>query len=459
MSESSTPLRASLRRLGQTWRGLLFGYVPDRPKPGTAAWVSSLNDEVAQAQRNLRDMEYVLVRQRSRIRQAHEGDARWSEEFAMAYIEAHAGLEPEARARVQRALDQQALPSSAGSIIAPAIGRAAARNDRRQLDQATALADDLGRQPLSMALLMETSRFERRRGDKGAEQTVLREGLRRLGWGVEHDPYRAHEKPRTGLEQWEHRAMLWFGERVLADLAKVGAFEEADAMMAELRVCAAGTKETPVEETRAWATFLLDQQGMLAYRRGEPAKAARAWSELLAAPETSTHSQNRRGTLRLNIGFAHLRRGAFDQAETDAKAALGEHKEASVVARAHSLLGEAALARETFSAAERHAKLALVADSAVTRSCARRVLAELAIERNDGASALALAQESVDEAHGALGEDLFLADRLLTLARAAAFLLDTDLARATLQRVQALALPPDHPSRREAVVAQKKLGS
>lgn len=458
MNESSTPLRASMRRFAQTWRGLLFGFVPEPPKPGTAAWIQNLNDDVAQAQRNVKDMKYVLVRRGSRIRQAREGDARWSEEFAMAYIEAHAGLEPEARFRLQRALDQQVLPSSAGSIIAPAIGRAAARNDRRQLDQATALADDLGRQPLAMALLMETSRFEQRRGDEEAEQNVLREGLRRLGWGVEHDPYRAHEKSRTGLEQWEHRAMLWFGERSLAGLAKVGAFDEADAMMAELRVCAAGTKETPAEETRAWNIFLLDQQGMLAYRRGEPAKAARAWSELLAAPETTKKSPSSRGTLQLNIGFAHLRRGAFDEAEADAKAVLDEHKEASVVTRAQSLLGEAALAQGALSAAERHAKLALVADSAVARSSARRVLAELAIERNDWASAVALAQESVEEAHGALGEDLSLADRLLTLARAATPL-DTDLARSTLQRVQALALPTAHPSRREAAVALEKLGS
>lgn len=456
MSESSTPLRASLRRFAQTWRGLLLGFVPEPAMSGTAAWIQSLNDEVAQAQRNAKDLEYVLVRQRARIRQAHEGDARWSEEFAMAYIEAHAGLQPEARFRVQRALDQQALPSSAGSIIAPTIGRAAARNDRGQLDQATALADDLEQHELAMSFLIETSRFERRRGDDDAEQTVLREGLRRLGWGVEHDPYRTHEKSRAGLKQWEHRAMLWCGERALAHLAKVGAFDDADAMMAELRVCAAGTKETPADETRAWTTFLLSQQGMLAYRRGEPAKAARAWSELLAAPEVTARGQ--RGELQLNIGFAHLRRGSPSEAEADAKAVLDENTEASVVARAQSLLAEAALARGAISAAERHAKLALVADSAVTRSCARRVLAELAIERNDSASAVKLAQKSVEEAHGALGEDLFLADRLLTLARAATPL-DADLARATLQRVQALALPPAHPSRREAGLALEKLGS
>lgn len=457
MSDSFTTLRASLQRLQQTWSGLLLGNVPKPPKQGTAAWVDNLNDDVAQAQRNAKDLEYVLVRQRARIRQAREGDARWSEEFAMAYIEAHAGLQSEARLRLQRALDQRALPSSCASIIAPTIGRAAAGDDRRQLDQAIALADALEHHQVAMALLIQTSRFERRRGDDDAEQTVLREGLRRLGWGVEHDPYRAHEKPRTDLEQWEHRAMLWFGERTLAGLAQVGAFDEADSMMAELRVCAAGTKETRADETRGWATFLLSQQGMLAYRRGDPAKAAQAWSELLAAPETAGKTLSYRGSLRLNIGFAHLRRGAPTEAAAHAKAVLGEHADAPTVTRAQSLLAEAALASGTLPAAGRHAKLALVADSAVTRSSARRVLAELAIERNDFASAVPLAQESVEEAHGELGEDLALADRLLTLARAAAPL-DADLARATLQRVEALPLPPSHPSRHEAAIVLKRLG-
>lgn len=85
------------------------------------------------------------------------------------------------------------------------------------------------------------------------------------------------------------------------------------------------------------------------------------------------------------------------------------------------------------------------------------MLAELAMLANEATAALSLARDSVEEAHRELGEDPFLGDRLLTLARAATTL-DPELARATLGRVEGLPLPRTHPVRREAALALRQLG-
>lgn len=444
---------AQLKRFGEA----LVPPVPDA-SPGTHAWMTMLDWDLEQAQRNETDLQEVLFRRQRRIRRARDGDARWAESLALARVEAASGRETEARSRFEDLMGAGTIPDPVQGVfpdltmqIATSIDGAAGR---AMLDAALAVADAGEHRRLSHALLTRTAEYERARDETDAEFAVLHEGLRRLGLGRASDPYRSGAARRSELEDWEREAVLWTGQRLLVHASRSHAFEAADQLLVDLRAVLEGQPKLST-----WNAGLLRQEGWLAYLRGDFERARDAWSALHDL-HGDTQDAGKWVVDRLNLGFAHLRVGDFEVARRLARAIIdvGHQGDDAPLHRAHALTAEAALASGDLEAARAHAAVAAQAADGIVRSAGRRVLAELRLAADDTLAAVTLARQAVEDFDAAAegADEAFVIDRLLTLVRCAAEP-DPEGAWVALRRAQAIALPATHPFARDIERARAKL--
>lgn len=455
-SSSSGPLGGLSKLWQRVGRRLGFAREAD-PEPGTHDWVAEVHWDVEQAKRNAGDQEYVQVRREGRVRRARDGETRWAEQLALAMIDARTGMAGEALARATRVVEQNILPDFSDPFFSNFIGWVAkaqsADDGRRLLGAALALADTRERPKIALPLLMEIAGFEAIRSDLGAEQAAVREGLLRLGWGTSADPYRAGSDLGAKLQDWQRPVALWLGSRALIYLCREDSLDNAEALIAELRPLLEGHSSA-----EKFAAKLLQHEGWIAYRRGDFELARRAWVQLQEKfKEQREPEQPTDAPLLVNIGFALMRVGDLDAAAEYAKATVDAAAgDDDTRARGHALWAEVAWKQGDEDTARTRANAAVEYEFLTARSAANRVLAELALTDGRPDQAVALAQKSVDEGLDALGEDVFLVDRLLTLARAAAGI-DGALRDEAIRRALAIPMDVQHPFREDIRRAQEEL--
>lgn len=455
MARSQTGL---VGQIASVWSrvGDILGLHSYDESPGTRRWLVTVRADAEQAQRNDDDREYVVVRRQEKIRRARDANTRWAEELALAAIESQIGMVADARARASDVMAQGILPQTAESffsqLIRPIADAQPMTDGRRLLNDALALADAEERHEIGLRLLIQIAGFEQEHGDVDAEDAAEREGLRRLGWGAAADPYRADPDRLANLQGWERDAALWLGQRILARLCRDDHLDDADRLATELRALAQD-ENAPSK----FAEALQQQDGWIAYRRGDFERAERAWTDfygyLIARPERNTRSETRH---LVNLGFVMVRIGQFDAAGERAKEVIATTPEDGVRARAHALMAESALASGDEKSAREHAQTAAESESLAAQSAAHRVLAELELAAGRTQSAVEFAKQSVDEGCEEFGEDVFLVDRLLTLARAAADV-DPALRDEALRRAGSIPMAAEHPFRRDVRRAEEEL--